>query len=123
MVKHFDTFKGLASPIVPDGKTIIFWHDLWEGRIRAHHCPELMSFALYKNITLHQVRQADNFSELFHLPLSIEAYEQFQIIEQQLDQLDLTDQEDHWQYIWDNGSFSAQKPYKVMTGHGNQVVK
>lgn len=100
IVKLLDTFKGIARPMVQYGCTIQFWNDLWDGRIYAHNYPELLSFALNKNITLHQVKLSNSLHALFSLPLSIEAYVQYQEMEAHIQQLDLTEKNDGWTYIW-----------------------
>lgn len=100
-----------------DGKTLQIWNDLWEGRIMAQTCPELMSFAVNKQVTLHQVWHTPNLFDLFNLPLSTEAFVQYQQLEQQLLQLNLSDAPDCWTYIWGSTMYSSQKAYKFMIGH------
>lgn len=53
------------------------WYDLWEGLVPSIRFPELFSFAKDKNITLMKATITEEFHSLFHLPLSLEAYEQF----------------------------------------------
>lgn len=52
-VFQFDIlFRGIAKSIVGDGKTVLFWDDLWEGSIRSRDYPRLYSFAKHKNDTI-----------------------------------------------------------------------
>jgi hypothetical protein len=75
ITKLTDTFiKGIATPNVHDGKSVLFWHDLWEGRILAHRCPQLMSYAI-SMATVHSILvQGSSLQDFFHLPLSEEAF-------------------------------------------------
>lgn len=59
----------------------------------------------------------DNIATMFQLPLSIEAYSQFQKIQLELQQMQLIQQPDKWNYIWGSDQYSATKAYKDMVGH------
>lgn len=82
-------YKGIASVKAGDGSTIWFWQDLWNGSICAQDYPKLFSFAKKANLSLQEVWSAPNFIELFHLPLSEQAYEQMQQLYQVLQDVDL----------------------------------
>jgi hypothetical protein len=49
---------------------------------------------------------------LYHLPLSIEAYEQFQEHVSIIQGLQLQPSHDKWTYIWGFSSFSSRNTYK-----------
>lgn len=85
---------------VGDGSSCLFWTDSWNNETLASSYPELSSFAKNKRITLAGVKSHDNFQNLFHLPLSIQAFEQFQELEGKLVELDLTQNRDEWWYSW-----------------------
>jgi hypothetical protein len=54
-----------------------FWDDLWNGHILKFLYPQLRSFARNGTITVKEALSMEFFQDLFHLPLSEEAYEQF----------------------------------------------
>jgi hypothetical protein len=59
-----------------NGATTLAWQDQWNGRILKFSFPELYSFIKNQNLTLEQTLQS-NLGDLFHLPLSQQAYDQF----------------------------------------------
>ena len=57
--------------------------------------------------------------DLFHLPLSNQAYQQFLLLEEvchDLRQSEFLHMSDTWSYIWGNSNFSASKAYRVIIG-------
>lgn len=77
-----------------------------------------MSFAKDKSITAFQMKQAHlQLPNLFHLPLSETAYEQFQELQVTLDNLDVAQEKDTWTYIWGQPNFKVSKAYKHLMGH------
>jgi hypothetical protein len=57
--------------------TIMFWKDLWNHSILQHTYPQLFSFAKDENTIVLSVRQHEYLDELFNIPLSEEAFDQF----------------------------------------------
>jgi hypothetical protein len=57
--------------------------------------------------------------DLFHLPLSMEAYNEFEKLEDIFaaasEKIQLGEQ-DSWTYIWGNNSFSSKKSYNAFIG-------
>lgn len=109
-------YKGIAVPVVADGATVLFWHDQWHGRVLKHELPELFSFSVKKNMSLHQAAQVDLYT-LFSLPLSIEAYEQFQQLKGIMATVQISDSPDNWTHIWGNAVYSSSRAYKQFIGH------
>jgi hypothetical protein len=54
---------------------------------------------------------------LFHLPLSSEAYVQFQNLSATLQSLQLQQGNDAWTFIWGTNFFQSRKVYKHLIGH------
>jgi hypothetical protein len=52
MLKHLTTYKGLAQVKYGAGDTILFWSDLWNGKILQTDYPQLFSFAKNYKITV-----------------------------------------------------------------------
>ena len=56
-------------------------------------------------------------SDLFNLPVSVEAYNQMQELQFELSTLVLDDMNDSWTYIWGSSQFLSSKAYRILTGH------
>jgi len=50
IVKLLNIYKGLASPIIGDGRTNFLWQDVWDGLAPQLQFAELFSFVMNKNI-------------------------------------------------------------------------
>jgi hypothetical protein len=77
ILKLLDKFKGLASVTVSDGSSCLLWEDCWSGQPLRLAFPELHSFAKKPNISLASAANTVSTFNLFNLPLSVEAFQQF----------------------------------------------
>ena len=82
--------------------------------------PHLISFSKNANITVFEAVHAEYIEDMFHLPLSYEAYSELTLMEanclkarQDME----TREDDEWSYIWGSNKYSSQKAYKFMIGH------
>lgn len=78
--------------------------------------PKLHSFAKAKHISVQSYISTEDRSELFHLPLSVQAYDQFQQLESFLEEFSLQDGNDVWNYIWGSSNFTSSKAYQHLIG-------
>ena len=101
---------------IGDGKTTLLWHDNWDGLRKSVRFPELWSFASLKDITINQARLASP-NEMFHTPLSAEAFEQFLALQDILTNLQLHDHNDKWLCNASSSLFSSHKAYSHMIGN------
>jgi hypothetical protein len=60
---------------------------------------------------------ADDTSDLFHLPLSHIAFDQLQVLQQRIIHRPLSDQDDSWIYAWGSNIYASTKVYKLLIGH------
>jgi hypothetical protein len=112
MLKMLKTYKGIAQAQVGNGETVLFWSDLWNAKVLQLDYPQLFSFAKNKSITVKSVLESYETHELFHLPLSEEAYLQFCEMDIYLQVLQTGSWSDTWSYIWGNGKYTSAKAYK-----------
>jgi hypothetical protein len=77
ILRLLPTYKGIAQVSFGSGDTILFWNDIWNGRVLKFTYPELFSFATKENVTLKEVLASVSFQSNFQLPLSEEAFHQF----------------------------------------------
>jgi hypothetical protein len=101
---------------VGKGDSVLFWADMWNGRNLQHSFPHLYSFAVNTKITIKAAAEAKIFQDLFQTPLSVEAFEEYCKLEIIMQTLQLSEENDRWEYIWGNGSFSSAKAYKHLIG-------
>jgi hypothetical protein len=118
-LKLLDSYKALARCNIGDGKSVFFWGDLWNDQCLHQKFPHLITFAKKTNISVNEAVLTEYTEDLFNLPLSQEAFEEFndlEIICQEAMEKVLSDGKDTWSYIWGNSEFSSQKAYKALIG-------
>lgn len=70
------------------------------------------------NVTIAQAVQRQHICiRFFQFPLTSEAYQQYLVLENSINNIVLSDQSDVWQYIWGSGFYSSNKAYKRLIGH------
>jgi hypothetical protein len=116
MLKLLDKFKGMASVLVKDGASCLFWDDCWQGPPLKLAYLELYSFVKKSSISLKRVTVVNDVSSLFSLPLSVQAYGQFQQVQVILQDLQHLDGMDTWTYIWGSSIFTSKKAYCQLSG-------
>jgi hypothetical protein len=116
ILKIQGAFKDLARVEIEDGKTTLLWHDNWDGLCKSARFSELWSFASFKDVNIHQARLALP-NEMFHTPLSAEAFDQLLALQDILANIQLHDHNDKWLCNASSSLFSSQKAYSHMTGN------
>jgi hypothetical protein len=126
-------FRGIARCHIGNGKTVTFWDDLWSDQVLAQQFPCLLTYATENSlkISVSQAAVAQELDSLFNLPLSQQAFEEFQRLNDILTTVHLDSQaNDSWVYQWGNNIYSSRKFYKMAfqnipahlfsIGYGNQ---
>lgn len=88
----------------------------WNGRSNEQAYPELFSFAKNPWIPLHSFVMLNPMTDHFHLPLSIQAYQQFLQLKQLTLPVQHQDDRDIWTYNWGSPVFSTAKAYLALIG-------
>ena len=99
----------MASVIIGDGSTSLFWSDVWHGVPFNVQWPHLFSFVKDANTSVQNFLDADDKSEFFHVPLSIEAHDQYQQMITELQNIQPSHNKDVWNYIWGSSLFTSNK--------------
>jgi hypothetical protein len=102
------------------GKTALFWNDLWHDSCLSHKMSHLITFIMKNDITVNEAISTKFLEDLFHLPLSVQDFEEFeelQLICGNTRQLIQNGEKDSWTYIWGSNVFLTKKAYKVMVEH------
>jgi hypothetical protein len=91
-------------------KSALFWLDLWNDQCMHQKFPHLVTFAKKTNTSVEKAILTEYTEDLFNLPLTQQAYEEFnelEIICQNAAEKILLGQKDNWSYIWGNSDFSS----------------
>jgi hypothetical protein len=98
--KLADLFRGIAYCKIGDGTTVLFWSDVWNDHLLQQKSPRLFSFAKNKNISVAQFLLNSLLETQFHLPLSVQAFQEHQQLQQLIQQLQVSENtKDTWHYI------------------------
>ena len=96
-------FRGIAKCEIGDGSTVCFWDDMWSDVVLSQEFPRLASFASNENASVLEVMQATDLDELFFLPLSQQAFEEYEVLQLHLQNLPYdADAKDCWLPTWGN---------------------
>jgi hypothetical protein len=99
---------------VGDGTTVLFWSDIWNDLLLQDKFPRLFSFTKDKLISVAKFLSTEQLGDLFHLPLSNDAWQEYQALQVILQEIQVTKgDKDCWKYIWGNSDYSASKFYKL----------
>jgi hypothetical protein len=89
-LKLLDKFKGFSRCHIGDGKSVLFSTDLWDNECIMHKFPHLLTFAKKTNSIVCQVVETEILEDLFHLPLSQQAFsDKFTIFHMQKESIEL----------------------------------
>jgi hypothetical protein len=117
ILKLLVDYKKMAQINVNDGSTCFFWLDNWNNGALYLTYPELFSFAKSSHTSLKSLVLSESLEEHFHLPLSVEAFQQYQILLTIIQSLQLNQDADIWSYVWGTSFFSSKHAYKQLVGH------
>jgi hypothetical protein len=115
-LKLLDKYKGISICHIGDGKSVLFWKDLWDSECPMHKYPHLLTFAKNTELSVHQVMETEFLEDLFHLPLSQQAFSEFESLEVLSESTISTIQQgniDKWSYIWGGTEFTTKKLTKL----------
>jgi hypothetical protein len=121
--KLVEDFRDLSSIKPGRGDTIIFWSDKWKFHDSlvplSERFPRLFSYVLDQHMSVADYFEAVDRINLFYLPLSTEAFHEFQQLEMLLHSNQLSADRDVWVYSWGD-SYTSARCYKHM--HEDLVV-
>jgi len=80
VLKLFDKYQSMASCIPNKGNTVMFWSDVWLDEAFKNRFPQVYSFSKKPKCSINFFLDQD-MSRLFSLPLSIQAADQLQEVE------------------------------------------
>jgi hypothetical protein len=112
-MKLADKYRNICSVKIGCGDSALFWSDNWSGKILQDEFPRLYSFAVMVNNSVQDVILVEDRTSLFQLPLSPQAFIEFQNLQLILDQTQINlDCKDVWLTIWKDGVYTSSKYYQ-----------
>ena len=106
-------FRAIASCSSGSGNTISLWEDLINNKITQHQYPRLFSYAKDPTMSLQLAFQSEPLHSLFNLPMSGEAFNEFNLFSLEIESLrQNANNLDTWSYIWGSPLFTSHKYYK-----------
>jgi hypothetical protein len=107
-------FRGIAHCKIGMGDTSLFWKDEWSNGIMKDMYPCLFSFVQNEDLSVKEFCSTIDILDNFHLPLSPEAFQQYQEIQHLTQEINLIQNtNDVWTYQWGD-YFSSRKYYKFV---------
>jgi hypothetical protein len=92
----------MAKCNLGDGKLTLFCTDIWRDNCLQYKLPHLITFAKNHTMTVQAVIHTKFLEDLFHLPMSQEAFMEFQQLETIFHSTSIETQngnKDEWTYI------------------------
>jgi hypothetical protein len=80
-MKLVDEYRVVCTTTPGRGDSTLVWHDSWNGIVQASEFPRLHSFALDSQISVQEVVSCSDRATLFYMPLSQQAFEEFNSLE------------------------------------------
>jgi nickel-dependent lactate racemase len=115
VLKNLHTYKELTHVDIKDGRTTLLWFAQLDGTPKSEEYPKLLSHAINKDISIKQARM-NNLQEMFHTPITEEAFQQLHSLNASLSEQHSNDQCDKWIYAGGSHLYSSQRAYKHMVG-------
>jgi hypothetical protein len=103
-------YRSITRSKIGNGTTVLFWKDFWqEGNLMCDRFPRLFSFALDEDISVAALLSAEDLTSKFYLPLSVEAFQELQVIQQITNDNPLIpDNHDQRIFVWGEKYTSAR---------------
>jgi hypothetical protein len=92
------------------------------SNVRRLSSAELFSFTTDIRIRVSQALHLDQIHDMFQLPMSEIAFQQYSLLSSELENLQITDENDIWSYICGNAQFSVSKTYKALAYHSSTPI-
>lgn len=109
-------YKDLAVCNPQNGHNALFQSDKWDGKSKAQLWLHLFSFAKDQNISLSKLWHLDDPADHFHLPLSEEAFAQYQDLTNLLHDILMSETSDNWQISAGATKFQVSTLYDILIG-------
>ena len=107
----------LATCQVGNGHSTLFWEDNWFGQVLPEQFPRLFSYAKNQMISVHDLMSSSQILDEFHLPLSVQAFHEFNEVQGILAGVFLEDEADMWIFSSNKGVYTSNSFYRLQFSH------
>jgi hypothetical protein len=112
ILKLTPIFRGITCVQVVDGKTTLFWKDLWKEEILQTSHPRAFSFAILEDLSVAEAMNSTDLHETFHLPVSPQALDEIQDVHSPPHWISpSTSLHDVWHYSWGSAYYKPKDYY------------
>jgi hypothetical protein len=110
-----DDYRSITTCKIHNGASILFWKDFWlQGELMCHKFPRLYSYYVNEDVSVAAMIHLENLHEGFFLPLSVEAFQEWQEATQIMNGIQLSEhQTDIRTFVW-GPKYTPSKYYKFL---------
>ena len=111
-----DTYRSITACKVGDGHTALFWKDFWiDDTILAERFPRLFSFVENPDASVNRVLTCEEQHTLYSVPMSVEAFEEYQDLQQLCtDNVAISQELDSRSFVWGKTNYTSADYYRYM---------
>lgn len=111
-----ELYRSITKSEIHNGDSTLFWKDFWHNdHLLCDVYPQLYSFVLNEDTSVSQMRNLSQLGDAFAIPISVQAFEQYEHISAVLQNMDLSDtRQDVRSYTWGGSDYTAAKLYKFL---------
>lgn len=97
------------------GSSVLFWKDYWSnGELLCEKFPRLYSFALDEDLSVAELAQVEDLSTCFAVPISVEAFHEWQQVSQLLMDTPLSENAvDRRTFVWGD-KYTLSRYYNIL---------
>ena len=113
VISNVDDWRAITKCIPGDGSSILLWDDFWSDKFLSQKFARLFSFAKDKLSSIKEILAHNQLSDAFHLPLSVEAFQEFTELQSVLANVVLNDSADEWVCDLSKDGYTPRGFYKL----------
>ena len=107
----------LSTCKLGNGHSALFWEDNWSGEVLSAKYPRLFSYARDCMISVHDFVSSSQILEEFHLPMSVQAFEEYKDLQEILPGVSLEERADKWIFSSNKGIYTSRSFYNLQFSH------
>jgi hypothetical protein len=110
-----DDYRSITTCQIQDGSSTLFWKDFWtEGGLLCHKYPRLFSYVIDEDVSVLRMTQTERLDSIFVLPLSVEAFQEWQEITHLVSTVSLSEhRSDQRTFVW-GSKYTPSKFYNFL---------
>ena len=100
-------------------ETALFWKDDWHGTdpCFAEQFKVLFSYAAKEDISIFGFMNDQNLTNQFYLPISPQALQEWNTLQNLIAHVSLNNEDDHWGYKWSHPGLQSKRVYSLFYDH------